>query len=111
VAGAFHATAGQEVMRRLAEGRVEQAMKVKWREAGFAGGRIEKNLRLKLFSQKITRTAEPPKSFVVDQLGRWMPLRHGLYCTEKMAQESNKKIAKKLCDFPPVFRHDAPPFI
>jgi len=34
-----------------------------------------------------------------------------VYCTEKMAQESNRKIAKKLCDFLPVFRHDAPRFI
>jgi hypothetical protein len=25
------------------------------------------------------------------------------YCTEKMAEESNRKIGKKLCDFPLVF--------
>jgi hypothetical protein len=111
MARVLHATARKEVMGRLTESRVEQAMEVKGREAGFTGGGIEKNLRLKLFSQKITGAAEPAKSFVIDQPGRWMPLRHGLYCTEKMAQESNKKIAKKLCDFPSVFRHDAPPFI
>jgi hypothetical protein len=69
---------------------------MKWREAGFAGGGIEKNLGLEPFCQKIARTAEPAKSFVVDQLGRWMPLRHGLYCTEKMAQESNRKKRKTL---------------
>jgi hypothetical protein len=90
----FHTTAGKKIMGRFAEGRVEKAMKVKWREACFAGGGIEKNLRLKPFSQKITRTAEPPKSFVVDQPGRWISLRHGLYCTEKMAQESNRKLQK-----------------
>ena len=78
MAGAFHATAGEEVMRCLAEGRAEQAMKVKWRETGFARGSIEKNLRLKPFSQKIARTAESAKSFVVDQLGRFLTLRHGL---------------------------------
>ena len=111
MAGVFHASAGKEVMGRLAERRAEQAMEVKGRETGFAGGGIEKNLRLIAGSQKIARAAEPAKSFVVDQPGRWMPLRHGLYCTEKMAQESNRKIAKKLCDFPPVFRHDAPRFI
>ena len=66
MAGAFHATAGKKVMWRLAEGRVEQAMEMKGRETGFTGGGVEKNLRLKLFSQKIARTAEPPKSFVVD---------------------------------------------
>jgi hypothetical protein len=57
VARVLHATASKEVMRRFAEGRVEQAMKVKWRETGFAGSGIEKNLRLKPFSQEITRTA------------------------------------------------------
>jgi len=53
-------------------------MKVKWRETGFARGSIEKNLRLKPFSQKIARTAESAKSFVVDQLGQFLTLRHGL---------------------------------
>jgi hypothetical protein len=98
-------------MGRLAEGRVEQAMEMKWREAGFAGGGFQKDLRLILGGQQVARTAEPAKSFVVDQPGRWMPLRHGFILTDKMAQESNRKIAKKLCDFPPVFRHDAPRFI
>jgi len=78
VAGAFHSTAGKKIVGRLAEGRAEQAMKVKWRETGFARGSIEKNLRLKPFSQKIARTAESAKSFVVDQLGRFLTLRHGL---------------------------------
>lgn len=85
MAGAFHSPASKKVMGRLAEGRVEQAMEMKWREACFAGGGIEKNLGLEPFCQKIARTAEPAKSFVVDQLGRWMPLRHGFILTDKMA--------------------------
>jgi len=51
VARAIHAPTSEEVMGRLSEGRAEQAMKVKWREAGFAGGGIEKNLRLKPLGQ------------------------------------------------------------
>lgn len=39
-----HAPAGKKVMRRLAESRVEQAMEMKRREAGFACGSVQKNL-------------------------------------------------------------------
>jgi len=44
VAGVLHATSSEEVVGRLTERRVEQAMKMKRREAGFAGGGIQKDL-------------------------------------------------------------------
>jgi hypothetical protein len=66
-AGALHASAGKEVMRGLAEGRVKQAMEVKWREASFASGGIEKDLRLVAGSQKIAGATEATKSFVVHE--------------------------------------------
>ena len=65
MASVLHATSSEEVVGRLTERRVEQAMKMKRREAGFAGGGIQKNLRLVAGSQKIAGTAETAKSFVV----------------------------------------------
>jgi len=62
-----HATAGQEVMRRLAESGMEQAMEMKGREAGFACGSVQKDLRLVAGGQKIAGAAETAKSFVVHQ--------------------------------------------
>jgi hypothetical protein len=64
---AVHAPAGEEIMRRFAEGRPEQAVEMEWRETGFAGGHIELDLLLIPGSQKVTGTAETTKSFVVDQ--------------------------------------------
>ena len=44
-------------MGRFTERRVEQAMEMKGRETGFAGGVIQKKLRLIAGGQKIARTA------------------------------------------------------
>jgi len=65
MASVVHATAGKENMRGLAESRVEQAMEMKRRETGFAGSSIQKDLRLVAGGQKIARTTEPAKSFVI----------------------------------------------
>ena len=65
MAGVLHATSSEEVVGRFTERRVEQAMKMKWREAGFAGSGIQEDLRLVAGSQKIAGTAETAKSFVV----------------------------------------------
>jgi hypothetical protein len=78
-------------MGRLAEGRVEQAMEMKWREACFAGGGIEKNLGLEPFCQKIARTAEPAKGFVVHQRPRWLPLWHGFIVLRKWRKKATGK--------------------
>ncbi len=66
MASMVHTTASKEVMRRLAESGMEQAMEMKGREAGFACGSIQKDLRLVAGSQKIAGAAEPAKCFVVD---------------------------------------------
>jgi hypothetical protein len=57
VARVFHAAAGKEVMRCLAESRVEQAMEMEGRKAGFPGGGIQKDLRLVSGSKQVARTA------------------------------------------------------
>jgi len=67
VARVVHTTAGKKIMRSLAECRMEQAMEMKGREAGFACGSGEKDLRLVAGGQKIAGAAEAAKSFVVDQ--------------------------------------------
>jgi len=62
-----HTPAGQEVMGRLAESGMERAMEMKGREAGFACGSVQKDLRLVAGGQKIAGAAETAKSFVVHQ--------------------------------------------
>ena len=57
VARVFHAAAGKKVMRRFAERGTKQAMEMKGRETGFAGGGIQKELRLVAGSKKVAGTA------------------------------------------------------
>ena len=111
MASVFHATACKEVVGCFTKRRVEQAMEMKRREAGFAGGGIQKNLRLVTGSQKIAGTTQAAKSFVIHQPQRWMRLRHGFYCTERTVAEINRKSAKKLWYFPHRCRHDVARFI
>jgi hypothetical protein len=53
----FHAASSKEIMGRFTERRVKQAVEMKRREAGFAGGGIQKDLRPVAGSQKIAGTA------------------------------------------------------
>src|ERR1041385_2494652 len=98
-------------MRGFTERRAEQAMEMKGREAGFAGGGIQKNLRLVTGSQKIAGTAQTTKCFVIHQRYTWMRPWHGvIVLNEDHRKKATGKLRKKLCHFPASLCHDAPHF-
>jgi len=87
----LHASAGNEVMRRLAKRSAEQAVEMEGREAGFARGGLQQDLGLIFSSQQVARPAQTAKRLVIDQCQRWMSQRHEDYCT---TSPSNRELSK-----------------
>lgn len=99
MASVLHATPSEEVMGRLTERRVEQAMEMKRRETSFARGVIQKKLRLVAGSQKITGTAETAKCFVIHQRQRSVRLRHGVIVLTKITEKKQQENCEKTLSF------------
>ena len=80
-------------------------------EAGFARGSIQWDLGLELGSQQVACPAQTAEGFVIYQWPGWMSLWHQQYCTEKVADFSNRELIKKTLSFQVCLCHDSAGFI